>query len=129
LGEVDLFLRSTLRTVFPLQRNESDRHCIQKAAAVQPVSDPSYRVYFGRELNPLAERWPPFDKPNFGGQRLAQREQNVAVIMRVLKNGIPPIRIKPPAGWLDNFMIAVECSRAGDEIERRCGATWTLGRF
>jgi hypothetical protein len=35
----------------------------------------------------------------------------------VLKHVVPPVRMEPPTGRLDNFMIVAECGRAGDEIQ------------
>src|SRR5208282_1271829 len=61
------------------------------------------------------------DGSDLSGKGLAERKKDVPVIVRVLENRVPAIRIQPPAGGLDDFVVTVQGGRARDEVQSRGG--------
>ena len=74
-------------------------------------------VYVGGKLYALEEGLAAGHCAHIGYQRFAEGEEDVAVVVGVLENGIAPVGIEAPTGGVDDFVITVEGGGAGDEIE------------
>src|SRR5437867_6347506 len=56
---------------------------------------------------------------DFGDEGAAQGENDVAVLVSVLKNGIALVAFELPAGRGEDLVVAVEGGVAGNKIETR----------
>jgi len=53
----------------------------------------------------------------FGDQGAAEGEEDVAVLVAILEDGVALVIFELPAGGIDGFGVAVEAGIAGDEVE------------
>jgi len=84
---------------------------------VEAVSDPGNRVNVRRELNALEEGLATGYVAHLGNKGLTKREQDIAVLVGVLKDRIAPIGVEIPAGRRNHFGVAVERGVGGDKVE------------
>src|SRR5262245_56197615 len=56
---------------------------------------------------------------DFGDEGTAESENDVAVLVGVLENGIAAVVFEAPAGGRDDFTVTIECFIGGDEVETR----------
>ena len=43
--------------------------------------------------------------------------EDVSILVRVLKHGVAEVIVESPAGWGDDFVVAVEGRIGGDEVQ------------
>ena len=128
--------------VFPFDRDEADANCAEEFSGVEGISDFGERVGVGGELDALVEagRWKigvrrgggrragrragdsaPYlvaaYRADFGDQGAAEGEDDVAIVMGVLENGVAPVIFEAPTGRGNDLVVAIEGGVGGDEIE------------
>src|SRR6266850_7018463 len=101
--------------VGPAQGNETDRDGVEEFSLVEGVSDPCHRIGFNGELHALEQVGSSGLRvavrrsgADFGDQGLAESENDVAVLVRVLKDRIALVSIQTPAAGLDHFVTTIQ---------------------
>ncbi len=79
-----------------------------------------HRINVGRELNPLIE----FAGANLRDQCSAEGEDDVAVLVGVLEDGVAVIAGEFPPARLDDLTVTIEGFVGGDEVETRIAGMW-----
>src|SRR5438067_12610781 len=84
--------------VFPAEGDEADGDGIEEFCTVEAVRSPGHGIDVCRELDPLIE----FAGADLRDQCSAEGEDDVAVLVGVLKYGIALVGIEFPAGGGDD---------------------------
>ncbi len=101
--------------VFPADGDKADTDGVEVAVAVEAVGDAGDGVGFGGEEDALEEA----GVLDLGGEGFAEGEDDVAVLVGVLEDGVALVVVEAPAGGGDDFVVAVEGFVGGDEVQNR----------
>jgi hypothetical protein len=113
--------------IFPAEGDEADGDGVEEFSTVEAVSDLGHGVYICCELDSLEENLALTPGPSpirwarvateFRYQCAAEGEDDVAVLVGILKDGVALVGIEFPAGGGDDFGVAIEGFVGRDEVE------------
>ena len=103
--------------VGPAEWDEADGDGIEEAVFVEVKGDAGHGVGVGGELDALEEDLAASEGADFGDSGFAEGEDDVAVLVGVLENGVAAVGFELPAGGGDGFAKSIEGCVRGEKIE------------
>jgi hypothetical protein len=109
--------------VLPAEGDEADADGAQEIEFVEGIRDASHGVGVDGEFDALekagrrekGERRR--DRADFGDESFSKGEEDVAVLVGVLEDGVAEVILQAPTGGDDDFVVAIERFVGGDEVE------------
>ena len=114
---LEIFARRLCGGLFPADRDEADRDAVEETAGIEGMGNFGDRVGICGELDALEEDVSAGDGADVGDEGFAKGEDDIAVLMGVLKYWVAAVGVEVPAGRGDGFAVAIEGGVGGDEIE------------
>ena len=101
----------------PFDWDEADGNAREEAPFVKAVCDVCHGIDVAGEFDSLEEGLAACYLADIGDQCFAQGEEDVAVLVGVLEDGVAAVVLQLPSASVDGFGIAIGGGVGGDEVE------------